>query len=57
MFMVIGAMLALTVVRLYGRVKRVEKYTRDELQKDLESLIEDLEKDGVLSQEIVDVQA
>ena len=57
MFMAIGAILALTVVRLYGRVKRIEKYTRDELQKDLESLIEDLEKDGVLSQEIVDVQA
>jgi hypothetical protein len=56
MFMAIGAILALTIARLYGRLKRVEKYTRGELQRELEGLIEDLERDGVLSQEIVDVQ-
>jgi hypothetical protein len=57
MYMAIGALITLTIVRLYGRSKRVEKYTRDELQKDLDELLTELEKDGLLSQEILDVPA
>lgn len=56
-FMAIGAALALILERLYERVKRVERYTRDELQKDLDELLTELEKDGLLSQEILDVPA
>jgi hypothetical protein len=55
--MAIGALITLTIVRLYGRSKRVEKYTRDELQKDLDELLTELEKDGLLSREILDVPA
>lgn len=55
--MAIGAALALILERLYERVKRVERYTRDELQKDLDELLTELEKDGLLSQEILDVPA
>jgi uncharacterized membrane-anchored protein YhcB (DUF1043 family) len=57
MYIVIGILVALTVFRLYGRAKRVEKYTRDELQKELDELLTELEKDGVLSQEIIDTPA
>lgn len=53
--LVIVVLLALNTVRLYGKSKRVEKYTRDELQKDLDNLLTELEKDGLLSQEIIDV--
>jgi uncharacterized membrane-anchored protein YhcB (DUF1043 family) len=57
MYIVIGILVALTIFRLYGRAKRVEKYTRDELQEDLDELLTELEKDGVLSREILDVPA
>lgn len=57
MYIVIGIIVALTVFRLYGRAKRVEKYTRDELQKELDELLTELEKDGILSQEISDIPA
>jgi hypothetical protein len=53
----IVVLLILNTVRLYGKAKRVEKYTRDELQKDLDNLLTELEKDGLLSQEILDVPA
>lgn len=55
--LVIVVLLALNTLRLYGKFKRVEKYTRDELQKDLDNLLTELEKDGLLSQEIIDVPA
>jgi hypothetical protein len=53
----IVVLLIMNTVRLYGKAKRVEKYTRDELQKDLDNLLTELEKDGLLSQEILDVPA
>ena len=54
MYFVIATMIILYV---YGRFKKVEKYTRDELQKDLDNLLTELVKDGLLSQEITDVPA
>lgn len=54
MYFVIAAMIILYV---YGGFKKDEKYTRDELQKDLDNLLTELEKDGLLSQEITDVPA
>lgn len=54
MYFVIAAMIILYV---YGGFNKVEKYTRDELQKDLDNLLTELEKDGLLSQEITDVPA
>lgn len=57
MYFVIAAMFAMIILYVYGQSKRVEKYTRDELQKDLDNLLTELEKDGLLSQEITDVPA
>lgn len=53
----IVVLLVLNTVRLYGKAKRVEKYTREDLQMDLDNLLTELEKDGVLSREILDVPA
>lgn len=53
----IAVLLVLNTVRLYGKAKRVEKYTREDLQMDLDNLLTELEKDGVLSREILDVPA
>ncbi len=58
MYFVIAAMFAtMIILYVYGGFNKVEKYTRDELQKDLDNLLTELEKDGLLSQEITDVPA
>lgn len=50
MYMALGAIMALIGVYLRNRVSKTEKYTREELESDLSSLINEMEKDGILQQ-------
>lgn len=48
MYMALGALLTLVGMYINGKMNRVEKYTREELQSEIESLVDDLQKDGIL---------
>lgn len=48
--MALGAIMTLIGVYLRNRVSKTEKYTREELESDLSSLINEMEKDGILQQ-------
>ena len=48
MYMALGAALTLVGMYINGKMKKVEKYSREDLQSELQSLVGDLEKDGIL---------
>tara|TARA_R110001606_G_scaffold169376_3_gene314377 strand:- start:50 stop:244 length:195 start_codon:yes stop_codon:yes gene_type:complete len=48
MYMALGAALTLVGMYINGKMKKVEKYSREDLQSELQSLVSDLEKDGIL---------
>jgi hypothetical protein len=52
MYVTLGIVMTLIAMVMTNRFKRTEMYTREQLESDLAALVSDLEKDGVLQQDI-----
>ena len=52
MYMALGAALTLVGMYINGKMKKVEKYSREDLQSEIQSLVNDLEKDGLIDRAI-----
>lgn len=52
MYMALGAALTLVGMYINGKMKKVEKYSREDLQSEIQSLVSDLEKDGIVDRAI-----
>lgn len=50
--MALGAALTLVGMYINGKMKKVEKYSREDLQSEIQSLVSDLEKDGIVDRAI-----
>jgi predicted transcriptional regulator len=52
MYMALGAALTLVGMYINGKMKKVEKYSREDLQSEIQSLVNDLENDGIVDRAI-----
>jgi|TARA_B110000305_G_scaffold217826_1_gene257484 predicted transcriptional regulator len=52
MYMALGAALTLVGMYINGKMKKVEKYSREDLQSEIQSLVNDLEKDGLIDRAV-----
>jgi len=52
MYMIIGSLLTFFGMYLTKKFSKTEKYSREELESDLSSLIKEMEEDGILQQTI-----
>ena len=52
MYMAFGAALTLVGMYINGKMKKVEKYSREDLQSEIQSLVSDLENDGIVDRAI-----
>ena len=52
MYMALGAALTLVGMYINGKMKKVEKYSREDLQSEIQSLVNDLEKDGLVDRAV-----
>jgi predicted transcriptional regulator len=50
--MALGAALTLVGMYINGKMKKVEKYSREDLQSEIQSLVNDLEKDGLIDRAV-----
>jgi|TARA_B110000093_G_C12644310_1_gene275548 predicted transcriptional regulator len=50
--MALGAALTLVGMYINGKMKKVEKYSREDLQSEIQSLVNDLENDGIVDRAI-----
>jgi hypothetical protein len=50
MYMIIGSLLTFFGMYLTKKLSKTEKYSREELESDLSSLIKEMEEDGILQQ-------
>ena len=50
MYMILGSLMTLFGMYLTKKLNKTEKYSREELESDLSSLIQEMEKDGILQQ-------
>jgi hypothetical protein len=50
MYMIIGSLLTFFGMYLTKKLSKTEKYSREELESDLLSLIKEMEEDGILQQ-------
>lgn len=52
MYIALGAALTLVGMYINGKMKKVEKYSREDLQSEIQSLVNDLENDGIVDRAI-----
>lgn len=52
MYMALGAALTLVGMYINGKMKKVEKYSREDLQSEIQSLVNDLENDGLIDRAV-----
>lgn len=52
MYMALGAALTLVGMYINGKMKKVEKYSREDLQSEIQSLVNDLENDGIVDRAV-----
>ena len=52
MYIALGAALTLVGMYINGKMKKVEKYSREDLQSEIQSLVNDLEKDGLIDRAV-----
>lgn len=50
--MALGAALTLVGMYINGKMKKVEKYSREDLQSEIQSLVNDLENDGIVDRAV-----